>query len=84
MSATLPSHSRHNRRIQIKQAGSWSNLVRYTDRGQSAMLPEILHHASMLACVVEINPSLRVLDHDGHVLSTWTLEGGWKPVGVLA
>jgi hypothetical protein len=77
MDATMPDHSSHNRRLQINQVGSWSNLVRFTDRGDSAVLPEILHHACMLA----IEPRLRILDRDGHVISTWTFKGGWKPVG---
>ena len=84
MASTLPAHSRHNRRIQIKQAGAWSNLVRYTDGGNSSILVEILHSAAMLACLVEIDPALRIVDADGHVLSTWSFQGGWKPVGVLA
>jgi hypothetical protein len=78
--ATLPEHSRQNRRMQINQAGAWGNMLRFTE-GPAVSRQEIkdIEDAAVeLACLAEDGTTLRVVDHEGKVLRSWSVEGGWK------
>lgn len=79
--ATLPEHSRQNRRIQINQAGAWGNMLRFSEGWPSISrqhIKDIEAAAVELACLADEGTTLRVVDQDGKVLRSWSLEGGWK------